>query len=145
MEISGAKFCREYEREEDFNHLVRMLASLPFAPSDQLDRVFALLALKAGAIKVEKLKIFSIELVKYVNNQWLHGMFIKQDWNMYDLNTMMVPATNNGNEGSNSKFARMQIYIGCNYLTFLQCAFSNVTSNHLPYRKHSHNRCICLA
>ena len=46
---------------------------------------------------------------------------------------------------SNCIHVRMQIYIGCNYLTFLQCAFSNVSSNHLPYRKHSHNRCICLA
>ena len=39
---------------------------------------------------------------------------------------------------------RIQSHIGCICLTFLHCAFSNVSSNCLPDRMHSHIGCICL-
>ena len=37
----------------------------------------------------------------------------------------------------------MQNHIGCICLTFLHCAFSNVSSNCLPERMQSHIGCIC--
>merc|ERR1712213_197341 len=40
---------------------------------------------------------------------------------------------------------KMHSRIGCIYLTFLHCAFSNVASNCLHGRRHSHIGCIFLA
>ena len=37
----------------------------------------------------------------------------------------------------------MQSYIGCICLAFLQCAFSNVSSNGLPEKMQSNTCCIC--
>ena len=39
----------------------------------------------------------------------------------------------------------MQSHIGCICLTFLHCAFLNVSSNCLPEKRHSHTDYICLA
>ena len=39
----------------------------------------------------------------------------------------------------------MHSYIGCIWMTFLLCAFSNVLSNCLPERMQSHIGCISLA
>ena len=99
---SEAKLAREYERNNEFGHLVRMISALPFAPPDLLDDVFILLASKARGIKDPKLKEFSISLVQYADEQWRQGVFSKQDWKIYDINCLMVPATNNGNEGEKS-------------------------------------------
>ena len=38
----------------------------------------------------------------------------------------------------------MHSRIGCIYLTFLHCAFSNVSSNGLSEKRQSHISCICL-
>ena len=61
-----------------------------------------MLASKARGIKDPKLKEFSISLVQYADEQWRQGVFSKQDWKIYDINCLMVPATNNGNEGEKS-------------------------------------------
>ena len=45
---------------------------------------------------------------------------------------------------SNGLPERMNSHIGCICLTFLHCAFSNVSSNRLHQRMHSHIGCICL-
>ena len=45
---------------------------------------------------------------------------------------------------SNCLPVRMHSHIGCICLTFLHCAFSNVSSNCLHKRKQSHIGCICL-
>ena len=37
---SGAGLQREYEKVDDLNHLVRMVAALPFSPPDKLEEVF---------------------------------------------------------------------------------------------------------
>ena len=34
-------------------------------------------------------------------------------------------------------------HVSCNYLSFLHCAFGNISSNGLPERLHSHTDCIC--
>ena len=38
----------------------------------------------------------------------------------------------------------MHSHIGCTYLTFLHCAFSNVSSNCLNERMQKYTGCICL-
>ena len=113
--------AREYEKDDAFGHFVRMISALPFAPPDQMDEVFNLLRQKASELKDEKLREFSISLVEYADNQWRNGTFSKQDWNLFDINVMMVPATNNGNEGTNG---RMNIDFGVhpNFWRFLRCA-----------------------
>ena len=40
--MSGAGFSRDYEKTDDFGHVVRMICALPFAPPDQLDQVLYL-------------------------------------------------------------------------------------------------------
>ena len=40
--LSGAGFARDYEKNDQFGHFVRMISALPFAPPDRLDEVFHL-------------------------------------------------------------------------------------------------------
>ena len=47
-------------------------------------------------------KKFSSRLVKYIEKTWMNKLFKIQDWNFFDVNTVNVPVTNNGNEGTNS-------------------------------------------
>ena len=42
-------------------------------------------------------------MIDYLNSQWRQGVFSFQDWNLYDLNLLRVPSTNNGNEGQNRR------------------------------------------
>lgn len=102
--VKGANHARDYERIEDFGHVVRMVSGLPFSPPDQLDQVFRLLIKKAEGIKSIKLKDFALGLVSYADGQWRKGPFTVQDWNLFNINVLMVPATNNGNEGTNGRF-----------------------------------------
>ena len=97
-----------------------MLAALPFAPPDLLDDVFDLLSLKASEIKDEKLREFSMALVEYADNQWRNGSFSKQDWNLFDINVLMVPATNNGNEGTNGK-VNIDFGVHPNFWKWMRC------------------------
>ena len=48
------------------------------------------------------------------------------------------------NVSSNRLPKKRHSHIGCIYLTFLHCAFSNVVSNRLPEKMHSRIGCICL-
>ena len=116
---SGAGLQREYEKVDDLNHLVRMVAALPFFPPDKLEEVFHLLTKKASEVVKEKLREFAISLVKYAEDQWRNGDFSKQDWNLFDINVLMVPATNNGNEGTNGKLS-MEFGVHPNFWKFLR-------------------------
>ena len=49
------------------------------------------------------------------------------------------------NVSSNGLPERMHTHIGCICSTFLHCVFSNVSSNGFPERMHTHIGCICLA
>ena len=62
------------------------------------DQVFELLREKASQLKSAGHRKFSAELVEYAERQWQTGLFTKQDWNLFNINVLMVPATNNGNE-----------------------------------------------
>ena len=48
------------------------------------------------------------------------------------------------NVSSNGLHWRMHSHIGCICLTFLHCVFSNVSSNRLRDMMHTHIGCICL-
>ena len=49
------------------------------------------------------------------------------------------------NVSSNCVHKRMHSHIGCICLTFLHCAFSNVSSKSLDQSRQSHTGCICLS
>ena len=48
------------------------------------------------------------------------------------------------NVSSKNLHKRMQSHIGCICWTFCHCVFSNVSSNCLPEKRHSHIGCTCL-
>ena len=43
-------------------------------------------------------------MIEYLTRTWRQGVYSLQDWNLSDINLMIVPATNNGQEGSNRRF-----------------------------------------
>ena len=45
-----------------------------------------------------------LDLIEYAKVQW-RERFIVQDWNLYDLNCLLVPANNNGDESANGRFS----------------------------------------
>lgn len=93
---------QDYDNDDDFNALIRRISALPFTKPEDLDDAFA--KFRARADKLEKkLGEFSHEVIKYAQVQW-RERFSVQDWNLYDINCLMVPSTNNGNEGSNGRF-----------------------------------------
>ena len=49
------------------------------------------------------------------------------------------------NVSSNHLHERMHSHIDCICLTFLHCVFSNVSLNYMPEKRQSHIGCICLA
>ena len=97
-------FQTTYETDEDFHAFVRRLASLPFVKSGDLDKGFDIFSKRANDLKNEKVKEFCLDLIEYAKVQW-RERFIVQDWNLYDLNCLLVPATNNGNESANGRFS----------------------------------------
>ena len=92
----------EYDKHDDFNALVRRISALPFTKPADLDEAFEKYRQRAKKLD-KKLEAFSNELINYAQVQWRERFSI-QDWNLYNINTMMVPSTNNGNEGANGRF-----------------------------------------
>ena len=56
-------------------------------------------------MKDDETSQFCYEMIEYLADTWRNGVYALQDWNLSDINLMVVPATNNGQEGSNSRFA----------------------------------------
>ena len=69
-----------------------------------LDAAFVIFQRRAEDLEEDELKDFSKRLIEYLNTQWRQGVYAVQDWNLYDLNLLLVPSTNNGNEGQNRRF-----------------------------------------
>ena len=93
-----------YEKHDAFNALMRRCSSLPFIRKSDLDRAFNIFNKRADELEDTDLVKFSKELIEYLHNQWRHGQYAFQDWNLYDLNLLLVPSTNNGNESQNRRF-----------------------------------------
>ena len=83
---------------------MRRCSSLPFVKKDDLDEAMEIFNKRAENLENEDLREFSYRLIEYLNSQWRQGVFAVQDWNLYDLNLLLVPTTNNGNEGQNRRF-----------------------------------------
>ena len=94
--VKKEKLTQSYEREDDFNWIVRIVSGLPFTPPSRIDEAFAIFRFKAQNVKKERLRDFSQELVNYAEDQWRKGPFVTQDWNFYNMNCILVPSTNNG-------------------------------------------------
>ena len=95
-------FYVAYEKNDDFNALVRRISALPFTKPEDLDAALATFNERADKLD-EKLAEFSHELIEYAQVQW-RQRFAIQDWNLYNINCLMVPSTNNGNEVANGRF-----------------------------------------
>ena len=91
-----------YDQDDSFNALVRRLSALPFTKHEDMDEAFALFKLRADKLE-PKLKEFCHELISYAQTQW-RERFAIQDWNLFSINCLLVPSTNNGNEGANGRF-----------------------------------------
>ena len=79
----------------------------------------------------------------YFNSSW------GPDWKDFSCNSNMIlfalrHCYDSSYVSSRRLSRRIQNHIGCIYLTFLHCAFSNGSSNRLPGRMHSHTGCTCL-
>ena len=75
---------------------------MPFTKTEDMDKAFALFKARADKLEPE-LKEFSHELISYAQTQW-RERFAIQDWNLFSINCLLVPSTNNGNEGANGRF-----------------------------------------
>ena len=94
----------EYEKNYEFNALIRRLSSLPFVKPEDLNEAFEIFRKRALNLKSEKVQEFALNLIEYAQTQW-RGQFAIQDWNLHDINCLLVPATNNGNESANGRFS----------------------------------------
>ena len=93
-----------YERDDSFNAFIRRVSALPFVKSTDLDPAFDIFRRRAENLKDEELREFAYVLINYAQVQW-RERFCIQDWNLFDINVLMVSATNNGNESANGRFA----------------------------------------
>ena len=93
-----------YEKDDQFNALIRRMSALPFCPKSDLDKAFEIFEKRSREMEDEDLNLFCQNMIKYLNDTWRNGIYCLQDWNLSDINLMTVPATNNGQEGSNRRF-----------------------------------------
>ena len=100
--MAGFQVC--YEKDDQFNALMRRCSSLPFVKKDHLDEAFEIFNKRAQDLDDQDLREFSLALIESLNSQWRQGIFAVQDWNLYEINLLLVPSTNNGNEGQNQRF-----------------------------------------
>ena len=94
----------EYEKNDEFNALIRRLSSLPFVKPEDLNDAFEIFRKRAANLKSDKVQEFALKLIDYAETQW-RERFAIQDWNLHDINCLLFPATNNGNESANGRFS----------------------------------------
>jgi hypothetical protein len=101
--VKKAGLQTDYDQDDKFNAVVRRISSLPFVKPSDLDEAFEIFNRRANNLEHEELKDFTVGLLEYAQTQW-RERFAVQDWNLFDINTLLVPSTNNGNEGANGRF-----------------------------------------
>ena len=60
----------EYEKNYEFNALIRRLSSLPFVKPEDLNEAFEIFRKRALNLKSEKVQEFSLNLIEYAQTQW---------------------------------------------------------------------------
>ena len=101
--VKKAGLQTKYEQVDKFNSVVRRISALPFTKPSDLDEAFEKFNERAEGLEDEELREFTLGLIDYANTQW-RERFCVQDWNLFALNCLLVPSTNNGNEGANGRF-----------------------------------------
>jgi hypothetical protein len=91
-----------YEKDE-FQCIYSSCFCSSFVKSTDLDPAFDVFRRRAENLKDEELREFAYVLINYAQVQWRECCI--QDWNLFDINVLMVPATNNGNKSANGRFA----------------------------------------
>ena len=93
-----------YEQNAQFNSFIHRVCSLPFVPKARIKEALTLLNLRAEKQKNDRARTFAAELLTYIHKEWIEGSFSMQDWNLFDLDSLSTPTTNNGNEGTNNRY-----------------------------------------
>ena len=101
--VKKSGYQKAYDNDNKFNAVVRRISALPFIKPCDLEEAFSKFTERAESLEDEDLKIFTLGLIDYAQIQW-RERFAVQDWNLFDINCLLVPSTNNGNEGANGRF-----------------------------------------
>ena len=96
-------FQTAYDNDDKFNAVVRRISAMPFVKPCDLEEAFLKFVERAENLEDEDVKYFTLGLIDYARTQW-RERFAVQDWNLFDINCLLVPSTNNGNEGANGRF-----------------------------------------
>ena len=101
--VKKSGFQTVYEKDDKFNAVVRRISALPFIKPCDLEEAFMKFNERAENLEDDEVRNFTHGLIEYAQIQW-RERFAVQDWNLYDINCLLVPSTNNGNEGANGRF-----------------------------------------
>ena len=60
----------EYEKNDEFNALIRRLSSLPFVKPEDLNDAFEIFRKRAANLKSDKVQEFALKLIDYAETRW---------------------------------------------------------------------------
>ena len=87
-----------------FNSFMRRLNSLPLVPKSRIQEALQILEkLKDGQQEIAQK--FCGEILTLIRNTYISGQYCLEDWNVFDIDLVDTPITNNGNEGTNKGLA----------------------------------------
>ena len=92
------------ERDATFHSFMRRLSSLPLVPKHRVREALSLLEERSKKQKNEAQK-FCAEILDLIRRVYLEGQYCMDDWNIHDVDLVLTPVTNNGNEGTNRGIA----------------------------------------
>ena len=93
----------DYQKDDKFNRFAIRLCSLSFVPTHMIKRALDVLQRRISNFDTERTKSFAQKMIQYIKDTWINGPYCIQDWNIFNIDCQVIPATNNGNEGTNSK------------------------------------------
>ena len=103
--VRKSGFAKAYTKIHKFNSFIRRICSLPWVPPFLMDNAMDIIQRRSkdlGSSLGPEFEKFSSRLIKYIERTWMNKLFKIQDWNFFDVNSINIPVTNNGNEGTNS-------------------------------------------
>ena len=92
------------EKDSKFNSFMRRLNSLPLVPKHRMREALQLLEARSKKVPPEAHK-FCSEIIDLIHRVYLEGQYCLDDWNIFDVDLISTPVTNNGNEGTNRGLA----------------------------------------
>ena len=93
-------FKTRYQNDEKFNNFINELSALSHLPIDDIEEGLEDVN-KRFEFDDEEAKTFKIDMIRYMNDFWIHGCIPPRVWNTFGRSDSL---TNNNQEGYNSKF-----------------------------------------